>query len=721
MQPTSLIYNAILAKPEHTFIVELTISDTDGSNPQTFGMDKLFNLKTDCRVFGSSYSIGGCYSSTCEFSLLGDGSTIPRMAKCEITYKVTDGINTSEAINKGTYYIDTREVETGPGGISVFNAFCYDTMIFSNKKYAPSGMRWPATDTAVIADICSQLGITADSRNSNQINQSYTLGAPSGRETIQDYLSYIAVMYGGNWVITDDNKLRFLRPVSSANPGYDPVDITDADVTNFTRGRFFRGYTMVKIWTSDNTYITAGSDETMALDVRCPFATQAVADNLYNFVGEGLGGGYFPFSATGVYGDPAVELGDSLSIQRGNTGYYYLSDDNIYSRVITFGSKAIMELSAPNDTEADHEISYVAQNERDLDELSEDVADMYDTVADGLRNLIINTKVPSVTNLPALYGQLGATYFQNYTPTPAVHGIRFTKDTSSSSSVLFAFGETSNTSMFASMCGLEAGEAYTLSFDWSYTLFAASSDETYMRWQLLSWDSTSSGATLTRTEFMREPITRNTATSKPGVKGTFVVPEDAVVLCVYMDFITSSGGVDTVIANSAVRSTDYYEFANFMMQKGVNATEWTAAPEDDDTLGVGTTFIDSSGIDRVQLNDTGLEFFDSNGATTFTYPAGGLSTKDLLYNTRDGISTSGTTKTYTLQAPATYLVTTMRSASSSTTQDGMWLVASFTSSGSSHMTTIKAPSGTTTCSISGSTLTITTGSANVRVTITRLD
>ena len=124
---------------------------------------------------------------------------------------------------------------------------------------------------------------------------------------------------------------------------------------------------------------------------------------------------------------------------------------------------------------------------------------------------------------------------------------------------------------------------------------------------------------------------------------------------------------------------------------------------------------------RTSLENTGLVFRDASDNVTATYPNTGLAVKDLNGNTRDGISTSGTTKTYTLAAPATYLVTTMRSANSSTAQDGIWLVASYTTSSSSHITTIKAPTGTTTCSISGSTLTIVTGSNNVRVTITRLD
>ena len=81
-------------------------------------------------------------------------------------------------------------------------------------------------------------------------------------------------------------------------------------------------------------------------------------------------------------------------------------------------------------------------------------------------------------------------------------------------------------------------------------------------------------------------------------------------------------------------------------------------------------------------------------------------------------STSGTTQTYTLEG-GTYLVTTSRINSSLTTQDGVWLVMVYPS-GTSHMSALISPSGTTTVSISAGTLTLTTGSQNVRITITKL-
>lgn len=97
-------------------------------------------------------------------------------------------------------------------------------------------------------------------------------------------------------------------------------------------------------------------------------------------------------------------------------------------------------------------------------------------------------------------------------------------------------------------------------------------------------------------------------------------------------------------------------------------------------------------------------------------PAQGLVT--LNGNQAALYSTSGTTQTYTLAA-GTYLVTTSRNNSSSTAQDGAWIVLVYPS-GTSHLSALLTPSGTTTISISAGTLTLTTGAANVRITITKL-
>ena len=570
MQNTSATYNTAYASDLRSFEVKLNIAGTD------YGADAIFSLSTDSKIFADAPTIGGAYSATCEFSIISDGTSIPRMAKCIPYFRVTDGTNTSEWIKKGEFYIDTRKVTNNGGGFDVFEAFCYDGMMMANQPYSASGISWPATDTAVVADICTALGWTQDSRNAAILTGGYSLPAPvNSLATYRDYLSYIAAMYAANWIMSDDGKLR-LVPIAG---GADTLAV-GSSATSVENSATRPAYTKVIMTTDeDGSGFVSGLTDTSVMEVYCPPATQTICDSVLTILSAWQ---YKPFIAEGVWSNPAVEVGDLVTAGDSTSSI-------IISRVISFGAGMVMELSAPNDQDVDHEYYYEDPEERRYRSTIADIKNeitmngdgitlLSQTVENGMRNLILNTQAPSVLNVINLQGK--NTYYQNYTPSVAEHGMRFTKGSSSSSAVLFAFGETSNTSVDASMCGLEAGKTYTLAFDWSYLLFAASSTPTYMRWRLLSWDGTTNAATLTMTEFIREAITRNTAKSGIGVVGTFTVPADAVVLCVYMDFITSSGGTDTVIANSAVRSTDYYEFANIKLEKGLNATEWSPAPED---------------------------------------------------------------------------------------------------------------------------------------------
>ena len=133
----------------------------------------------------------------------------------------------------------------------------------------------------------------------------------------------------------------------------------------------------------------------------------------------------------------------------------------------------------------------------------------------------------------------------------------------------------------------------------------------------------------------------------------------------------------------------------------------------------GAVFQDSASTTRISLGQNGLTFYDSNGNETYTYPATGLTigTVDLTGNEQHGYASTGT-RTITL-ATGTYLITSARYNNANATQDGVW-VASVYSGGTSHMTALLAPTGGTTASISGGTLTLTTGSVNVRITITKL-
>jgi len=658
MQVRGQTYKDIIAGGEYSFEVRLSVVTSESPlTVRIFGMDELFSMSSDVKAFVEEPEIGGVYSATMEFSLLGDGAEIPRMARCTPQFRVTDGTDYSNWLNKGTFYIDSRTVSESPGGITVFNAFCYDVMSLANKLYNNSTLIWPAKDTDILQEICGLLGVIRDVRYGDYIDQGYMLGEPEGEATIRDYLSYIGVMYGGCWIMSDAGLLQFI-PMDPAGMSPDPVTITEEMVTTVESSPGLARFTGVKVYTSEDKYIFSGTDETNCLEAYCPFATQEIVDRLYSIADQIY---YKSFTASGVWADPAVEIGDQIDTQM--TAMF---SGRVYSRKITFNQGMTMELSAPGSKDVDHEFYYTPP---ETDRTETAIGGLTSAVENlGVRNLIINTKNPDASqqaNWPRLYEQLDNTRNSGWTASAAEHGIRMTKGSSTQTTLALQMGGTSPGSSTASMNGLTAGQTYTMAYGFKYLVLPEDTDTTYARWRLIYYTENISGASARSQLLNRVTVRRDTETFQ-NVKFTFTVPEDAVVCALYFNFCDST---DTNIPNATFRSTDYFEFSNMILTEGYVAPNWIPAPED----GVA--------------------------------------------DTSETVATSGTAETFDLPTSGVYLLTVNRMNSTSTTYDGAWLVSVGTSS---HVFQLANGSNGPTPSVSGHTLSVTTSSANQRITITKL-
>ena len=120
---------------------------------------------------------------------------------------------------------------------------------------------------------------------------------------------------------------------------------------------------------------------------------------------------------------------------------------------------------------------------------------------------------------------------------------------------------------------------------------------------------------------------------------------------------------------------------------------------------------------RTELTNSGLVFRDNSNTVTGTYPNTGLAVYDLNDSLTQLNANNSTSRTYTL-TQGTYLLTVVRYNSTSTAYDGVWLVQAHATN--SHLTQINKGSSALSPSISALTLSLTTTSANQRVTITRL-
>lgn len=183
-----------------------------------YDQDMIVSATTRAAMFRDDISVGNCVTKELQLVLRGyeNKPLIPRMAAISMMFRLDDGNVQSEWYRKGRYYIDTRYVDAA--GRLVITA--YDEMLKLETPYCTEGEQgeWPLHDYEVITEILRRSKFTADSSIDPEsedylITNNYEVGYPGfgeGAMTIRQVLGYIGAMYGGNWVITDDNKLRLI-------------------------------------------------------------------------------------------------------------------------------------------------------------------------------------------------------------------------------------------------------------------------------------------------------------------------------------------------------------------------------------------------------------------------------------------------------------------------------------------------------------------------------
>lgn len=111
----------------------------------------------------------------------------------------------------------------------------------------------------------------------------------------------------------------------------------------------------VTVWYDDEHAFTAGDDTGRTMELDCPWATQAMADNLLASL---KGYVYKPFSAGDALLDPAAELGDGVSI----AGTY-----SVLAQIKrTHDLLDAADIGAPGEAELDHEYPYLSPQDREM-------------------------------------------------------------------------------------------------------------------------------------------------------------------------------------------------------------------------------------------------------------------------------------------------------------------------------------------------------------------
>lgn len=212
MYPVSEIWTTLAARSNHVFESKVAVNGVDYQGSQIFGMS------VDLRMFSENQpSVGGCLAAELTLSMLAPSVTIPRMATVNPFVRVRAGIQTSEWIPQGKFFIDTRETTANGDGLPILTIHAFDAMLKAEADYPSSSHSWPYSDVNVVKEIAKAMGlqstITAttgiDSRTLALMTKGYQIGLPAGF-SMRGVLSNIAAMYAGNFVMSYDGKLLLI-------------------------------------------------------------------------------------------------------------------------------------------------------------------------------------------------------------------------------------------------------------------------------------------------------------------------------------------------------------------------------------------------------------------------------------------------------------------------------------------------------------------------------
>lgn len=273
----------------------------------------------------------------------------------------------------GTFYIDTRS--TDASGWMTITA--YDRMLAAERDFPSSA--GSMTMSAAVTYIANQLGISVDSRNAIA---PYNIDSPVGVYTMREVLCGIAAASGGNFVITENNKLRLIRLASPSSTDDVPVMSCDVLGDTVTIGK-------VTLYPDSDTQYSSGSSG-YEIQADCIYATQAICDYVKNRLN---GVTYLPYSAGTAFFNPALELGDSI---KPNWKASVLA-----SAAFTVGVSMSADIEAPIDAEVNHEYPYQARTreERRTAQSFSEIKKTTEQIALSVQGKVDSTQVQSAIDL----------------------------------------------------------------------------------------------------------------------------------------------------------------------------------------------------------------------------------------------------------------------------------------------------------------------------------
>lgn len=392
-------YTTILADPAHRKEWQVKINGT------VYGEDSLINgsIRQINQLYGDAL-IGNACSGQLDLSLRKvNPGDIPRMAKVELEYRLINSTLQSAWIPKGTFWINTREEDPLTNTVTLH---CVDAMMFGEQDFIPKDSdlpTWNDETMRTVANMCVQkINVVFDNPNDIQNTAPYILNSPPVGYTVRQVLSGIAAAHGGNFIITPQNHLRFIPLI----PTDTEVDI-QTNVSNFTLSKKYEAFGQVvfNFESDDGSTVSALYPdvdkpdgpviETKMLGMTNSGYATTIAQNVYNTIKTYL---YSPYKASDAILDPAMELGDGLTINGLYTVIAVLDEtcDGLYSA----------NIEAPSYEETDYEFVYQTKSDKNLErKLAKSTASMKIGI-DSITQMVTGLAKPWISNTSYTVGEI---------------------------------------------------------------------------------------------------------------------------------------------------------------------------------------------------------------------------------------------------------------------------------------------------------------------------
>ena len=233
MQNTPALYDELISEPNHWFECALAIGESgrlideigdvlifgntailvdSGGAETAFREEVLMSMSTSHSVFNEQYpTVGSAVSGEIYITMIRPSGDIPKMARLVPFVRVTDGERHSEWLQKGVYYIDTRETSHNSNGLDILTIHGYDAMLMFEQNYPSDNVNnYPMLDTDMVQFLANSINISVDPRTWDRMTEAYQFPLPVGYSS-REVLGAIAASYGGNFIISDEGQLLLIR------------------------------------------------------------------------------------------------------------------------------------------------------------------------------------------------------------------------------------------------------------------------------------------------------------------------------------------------------------------------------------------------------------------------------------------------------------------------------------------------------------------------------